>query len=370
MNPAAFAAPATPACTLGPQGSGADDFGPDRITRNLYDDAGQLLRVEQAFGVTVAGGFPATQEQLVAAYTYSPNGRRTSLTDGNGNRAEMTYDRFDRQQRWIFPSPTVAGSANQADYEEYGYDAAGNRTSLRKRDGSVLTYQYDALDRMTAKIVPERAGLSAAQTRDVYYGYDLRDAQLYARFDSPSGEGVTNIYDGFGRLASTRVDLGGVARTLGYGYDPAGNRTRITHPDGQHFDYRYDALSRFVGLKENGDSDVVSQFYHPTGERYLIGRGGAATRFLYDGDALVAEYNASGTLLRRYVPERDQAHARVRGHVRSREDRSCAAGGNPRRGATLGFRFRRWAATRLRKLHRARNNSFLRGANRDILRAK
>ncbi|MGE0653312.1 MAG: RHS repeat-associated core domain-containing protein [Alphaproteobacteria bacterium] len=29
--------------------------------------------------------------------------------------------------------------------------------------------------------------------------------------------------------------------------------------------------------------------------------GGATTRFLYDGDALVAEYDASGTLLRRYA---------------------------------------------------------------------
>jgi YD repeat-containing protein len=32
---------------------------------------------------------------------------------------------------------------------------------LRKRDGSVITYAYDALGRNTVRIVPERAGLAA-----------------------------------------------------------------------------------------------------------------------------------------------------------------------------------------------------------------
>ena len=30
-------------------------------------------------------------------------------------------------------------------------------------------------------------------------------------------------------------------------------------------------------------------------------RRGSTTRFLYDGDALVAEYDGAGTMLRRYV---------------------------------------------------------------------
>ncbi len=36
--------------------------------------------------------------------------------------------------------------------------------------------------------------------RDAHYNYDLRNLQLQARFDSAAGEGVTNAYDGFGRL--------------------------------------------------------------------------------------------------------------------------------------------------------------------------
>jgi YD repeat-containing protein len=120
----------------------------------------------------------------------------------------------------------TAGGVNAADHEDYGYDSAGNRTSLRKRDGSTIAYQYDALNRMVVKVVPERTtgsqALTAAQTRDVYYSYDLRNRQLSARFDSPSCEGVTNGYDGFGRQLSTSTSMSGVTRTLSYGYDTAG----------------------------------------------------------------------------------------------------------------------------------------------------
>ena len=47
MNPAIYASLATSACTLGTAGS----FGPDRITRNVYDAAGQLFKVQKAVGV-------------------------------------------------------------------------------------------------------------------------------------------------------------------------------------------------------------------------------------------------------------------------------------------------------------------------------
>jgi YD repeat-containing protein len=94
--------------------------------------------------------------------------------------------------------------------------------------------------------------LARVITRDVYYGYDLRNAQLYARFDSTSGEGVTNVYDGIGRLSSTTTNMGGTARMLGYGYDAGSRRERITHPDGVFFTYGYDARSRLNLVRDQG----------------------------------------------------------------------------------------------------------------------
>ncbi|HYI49599.1 MAG TPA: RHS repeat-associated core domain-containing protein [Allosphingosinicella sp.] len=281
MNPAAFGE-LPGACALTTAGSA----GPDRITRNIHDAAGQLLQVQQAYLITTANGFPETLQADYATYTYSPNGKRTSVTDANGNRAELTWDGFDRQRRWILPSATVAGTANPADYEEYGYDAVGNRTSFRKRDGSTLSFSYDNLNRLLVKTVPERAGLAATHTRDVHYGYDLRNAQLYARFDSAAGEGVSNSYDGFGRLSTSTVNMDGTSRTLTHHYDPAGNRIRLDHPEWLSFTYTYDALGRLAGVFEHiGTAVPLAQFAYD-GQGLLANRsegaGGHGASFAYD----------------------------------------------------------------------------------------
>jgi len=269
MNPSAYGSLPASACTLGTEGS----EGPDRITRNVYDAAGQLLKVQKAYGTSL--------QQDYATYTYTPNGKQATVKDANGNLASMTYDGHDRQTRWIFPSKTSVGSVDASDYEEYGYDANGNRTSLRKRDGSVLTYQYDALNRNTVKVVPERGGLSATHTRDVYYGYDLRGLQTYARFDSASGEGLAFTYDGFGRLVTTTQALDGASRTLNAQYDKNGNRTQLTHPDGNYFQFTYDGLDRMTWMQRNSDIGIASYAYNNRGLRSLITSGGW-THFGYD----------------------------------------------------------------------------------------
>src|SRR5687768_4447470 len=130
------------------------------------------------------------------------NGQKPSLTDARGYRAEMRYDGFGRQSRWIFPSKTSAGVVNPADYEEYGYDPSGNRTSLRKRDGQRLFYTYDALNRVAIKDVP-------GSDRDVRYAYDLRGLQTAAWF-TWTGHGVWTGYDGFGHILSTTSNMGGI----------------------------------------------------------------------------------------------------------------------------------------------------------------
>lgn len=280
MNPAIYTSLPASACTLGVQGIGTNAFGHDRITKNVYDAAGQLLKIQKAVGTTL--------QEDYATYTYSPNGKRTSLTDARGYKATMTYDGHDRQARWYFPSKTATGTSSTTDYEEYGYDANGNRTSLRKRDGSVITYQYDALNRNTVKIVPARAGLAATHTRDVYYGYDLRGLQTYARFDSAAAtsDGVTTTYDGFGRMTSSAFKMDGVTRTLAYAHDKNGNRTELTWPDNIKHSYSYDGLDRMAVLYEGGlgsTVNLVSYGYNYLGLRATQnGRYSQYTAFGYD----------------------------------------------------------------------------------------
>ena len=293
MNPAAFANPEPNACALGSEGND----GPDRITRNMYDAAGQLLQVRRAVGTSL--------EQAYVSYSYTDNGKQQSVTDANGNRAEMVYDGFDRQVAWKMPSKTTAGQVaactigtiseasgitgpstsrgTNDDCEKYWHDRNGNRARLQKRDGSTLTYQYDALNRMTRKTVPDRAGLAAEHEKDVFYSYDLRGLPTSVRFDSASGAGIINAYDGFGRLTSSTQTLLAGNPDLEYEYDKNGNRTRITYPDNQAWDYTYDGLNRLNGIKK-GSTVLVGPVYNNRGLLASVARYSNALNQSYTYD--------------------------------------------------------------------------------------
>ena len=324
MNPARYTALPASACTIGAEGA----FGPDRITRNGYDPAGQLLTVEKAVGTPIA--------KVEARYTYTPNGKRSSVTDARGYTAGLSYDGHDRLSGWAFPSSTP-GVPSTTDYESYAYDANGNRKTWRKRDGSTLAFRYDALNRMTAKLVPSRAGLAAVHRRNVYYGYDLRGLQTYARFDSATGEGVTSAWDGFGRQTATTTSMGGQARTITHEFDRDGNISIVRHPDGAFWQYGRDGLGRLQHLLENGSGGVVSVVYNARGavsEFHRIGVGstraydpaGRLANYVYgfasSADTVVTTlgYNPASQIVRR---ERDNAAYSWTEHVNT--DRAYAA---------------------------------------------
>ncbi|MBN8809642.1 MAG: RHS repeat-associated core domain-containing protein [Sphingomonas sp.] len=271
-----FATAPSDACVLDNTGS----YGLDRITKNSYDAAGELLKVQRAYGTSL--------QQNYVTYTYSANGKQTTVTDANGNLASYTYDGFDRLAQWNFPSKTTPGTASGSDYEAYGYDAVGNRLSLRKRDGSVIGYSYDNLNRVILKDIP---GGTAA---DVYYGYDPLGRQLYARFGSASGAGLTNTYDDFGQLASSSNNLSGTALTLSYQYDADGNRTSMTFPDGVVFRYQYDSMDRFTYADTASGLYLAGMGYRPEGTINYKSLGyNAATYPQYDGiDRLTTLNNA------------------------------------------------------------------------------
>ena len=266
MNPATWSALPASACTLATTSS---TYGPDRITKNVYDDAGQLLKVIKAYGQTTANGLPQLQQDYVT-YTYTDNGKQKTLKDANGNLTTYTYDGFDRLVAWAFPSKTVTGSSAPCtigtiaeatdgfgnavtgpsetrtagdDCEKNAYDRNGNRAKLMKRDGNVIRYAFDALNRNTIKDIP------GGTLNDVYFGYDARGLQTFARFVSTSGAGITNVYDGFGQLQSTTNNMGFAPLALGYLYDADGNRIRITYPDSTYFTYDYDGLDRATTIK-------------------------------------------------------------------------------------------------------------------------
>ncbi len=175
---------------------------------------------------------------------------------------------------------TVAGPSETRtagdDCEKYAYDRDGNRAKLMKRDGNVLRYAYDALNRNTVKDIP------GGTANDVYYAYDARGLQTAALFASASGVGITNSYDGFGELVSTTNTMGTTARTLGYTYDADGNRSQLTYPDNSYFTYAYDGLDRLTTIKEAGATAIVSTVYDAQGRVGSQTRGAVTTTLGYD----------------------------------------------------------------------------------------
>ena len=120
---------------------------------------------------------------------------------------------------------------------------------LRKRDGQLIGYEYDVLNRLSIKYMP-------APFPTVRYAYDLRGLQTAAWFPGNSW-GVSNAWEGFARLTSTTTNMGGFRRTVAHEYDHDGRRTEIAFPDNQKWTKR-DGLGRATDQGPLGSTSLPS----------------------------------------------------------------------------------------------------------------
>lgn len=271
----------------------------NRRVGTVYDLAGQTLCTWRGWDSTtvpstcsgwVPTSYNGTGKFLYGVYAYSPNGKQTSITDANNNLTGMTYDGVDRLVTLSFPLPTIGSlSASTTDYESYTYDANDNRKSVRKRDGQVISYNFDSLNRQVTKILP------ATTTADIWSTYDLAGRPLTDFFGSstaPTASGVAYGYDSAKRMAS-ETQFG---RTMAYQNDKAGNRIQTTWPDTNFINYDFDALNREYQIRENGattGAGVLGIYaYDSLSRRMSLTRGnGTSTSYGYD---LASRMNSLG----------------------------------------------------------------------------
>lgn len=261
----------------------------DRITKHTYDAAGQLVRT--------VGGVGSPVEATLVAKEYTPNGQTAFVIDGVCNATKLVYDGFDRLKTQHFPvttrgaactgagaGPGHPGAFSATDYESYDYDRSGNRTLLRKRDGTQFLFSYDALNRLRRKEVAAREATSNAAPRTVHYAYDLTGRMHWAMYDTPAVEGVVYEYDRAGRMTA-EVSYGSRVEIE---RNNAGARRKLTWPDGSAVEYGYDAAGQVVRVAEPGWSSglgVLASFqYDDLGRRRGVTRGNqAAAAYDYDG---------------------------------------------------------------------------------------
>ncbi|WP_298095799.1 RHS repeat-associated core domain-containing protein [Brevundimonas sp.] len=220
----------------------------------------------------------------------------------------------------------------------YQYDAAGRMTRITWPDSYYSAYEHDLTGAVTA--IRENGATSGAGVLATYGYSNLGQVTGITRAGG-SGVVTTFGYDAFGRMTSLGHDASGSGDdvTLGYAYNPAGQITGRTVNDTDYvwtpstgataytlnglnaltqvdsssvtYDsnrnatavpgatYGYDSANRLTSANTGSPATFA---FDPLGRLYQSSTGGVTTRYQYAGQQLATEYDASGSVTRRYVP--------------------------------------------------------------------
>tara|TARA_Y100000815_G_scaffold244845_1_gene243367 strand:- start:501 stop:1973 length:1473 start_codon:yes stop_codon:yes gene_type:complete len=191
---------------------------------------------------------------------------------------------------------------------DYDYDSEGRLDQIR-RDSTAPKQQwdYDAIGRLNSNFID-----APTSAFDVTWAY-TRNPASQIRSETQTNDSFS--WDGYVAVDRSYATNGLNQYTSvsgqDYCYDKNGNLTA----DGD-FVYLYDVENRLVEMRAPANTDCENLAYtgqikaelryDPMGrlyqvENFISGVGQGRVTMLYDGDALVAEYNASGTMLARYV---------------------------------------------------------------------
>lgn len=249
----------------------------DAITMFTYDTVGRLVKASDSAPGAGAIDFAydildrLTQEttgQGTVNYQYDVLGRRTQMM-ANGQQPVMyQYD----------PASRLTQVGQGSLFAAFGYDNANRRTSLGYSNGTSTSYGYDVASRLTNITHNGPSGIIDALT----YTYDAAGN----RFSATRANGTASLlpsvvataaYD----AANEQTQFAGATLQ----YDATGNLTN----DGVNT-YQWDARNRLIGISGGATATFA---YDPLGRRTqktLSTQSSAlSTGFLYDGNDITAE---------------------------------------------------------------------------------
>jgi RHS repeat-associated protein len=261
-----------------------------------YDDDSQVTALDDDRGQTATLGYDSrgnltsqTDGRGTVAYGYDDLSRMTSLTDPQSGAFAFDYDPEGNLTEAELPNGVVTTRAYDDDGRltaidsvlgstalesfDYGYDAAGNRTSMTDRLAQQTTYTYDTLNRLTNFDPPGTGSTS--------YGYD--DAG-----NRTAAGGTTYSFNALNQLTS---DSAGTT----YDYDDAG-RLIETADGSQTTTFEYDLLDQ---LTEVDDGTTAGSYaYDALGRRASRTVGSTTTENHYGDrtDRPILESGASGII--------------------------------------------------------------------------
>jgi len=178
----------------------------------------------------------------------------------------------------------------------YAYDDLGRRTSLTRGNGTVTSYGFDAASRLSS-LSHDLDGATA--TNDVTTAFAYTPAgQIASRTASNDNYAWGGHYNVARAYTSNGRNQLTAAGALSLGYDARGN---ITSSGSDSYGYSSENLLTSAPSSVTLSYDPALRLYQTV--------GGTTTRFQYDGQDLIGEYNAAGALQKRYVhgPGADEA---------------------------------------------------------------
>ncbi|MFG2417185.1 LamG-like jellyroll fold domain-containing protein [Streptomyces goshikiensis] len=269
---------------LGNKASTTDPLG--RATYFAYDQLGNLIRStdptqgggSQGLKAPGAATFDGTSTDLsgggISTYTWTPTGLPLSATDPIGARTESTYDELGRKltATTVERKPTLQNLVSRYTWDDAGnqtesttpggrrttatYNTAGEVLTATDPLGGVIRSAYDGLGRQTESkdatgrktvtaydvlgkpVSSSDYGTGSTVLRSVSSEYDA-DGNLTASV-SATGARRTSTYDALGRMTKQVEPVSATdSITTTFGYDAAGNRTRLTDGRGKATYYTF-----------------------------------------------------------------------------------------------------------------------------------
>ncbi|WP_327396989.1 DUF6531 domain-containing protein [Streptomyces phaeochromogenes] len=229
-----------------------------RTTGYTYDANDNVTKVTDAASKTVTSVYDknnqltSSTDQLskTTTYAYDADGNLLSRTSPLGNKESWTYDGDGRQATAVDPRGNVPGADPAQFTTAYGYDPAGNPTTVTDPLGGVSTTAFDAVNNVVKQ--------TDADKRVTAYGYNKLD-QL-TEVTAPGGAVTTYGHDTAGNVIR-RTDANN-HKTV-YGYDDARRLTTVTDPLDRVTTYGYDADSNLV--KKTTPRGSTTYTYEPRG---------------------------------------------------------------------------------------------------------
>ena len=242
-----------------------------RDTTETYDALNRLGSIKDP-----AGG--------VTTFGYDAENDLTSVTDPRGLVTSYGYNGF---------GDLTSQSSPDTGASSYTYDANGNVATATDARGVLATYGYDALNRNTS--IAYSLGGTTYQTRSFTYDQGT-DGIGHLTGASDNESSMSWSYDALGEMTGVSQIVGGVTRSVSYGYT-SGDLTSLTTPSGQSITYSYNAAHQVTSIAVNGTTLLSGITYEPFGpaDGWTWGNGSTFSR-TFNGDGEITAISAPGSM--------------------------------------------------------------------------